>query len=83
MATSFHVNFSCISLASYKVKVFCEKILQMIFCFIFYVNNVEKSGLGFLVCLAFIDLKFSFVHPMKPRENILKSQESRTHDLCA
>ena len=66
-----------------KLKFSVKKILQMLFCFILYVNNVEKSGLGFLVCLAFIDFKFSFVHPMKPRENILKSQESRTHDLCA
>lgn len=40
-------------------------------------NNIEKSVLGFLICLAFIDLKFSFVYPMEPKENILKSQESR------
>ena len=34
-------------------------------------NNIEKSVLGFLICLAFIDLKFSFVYPMESKENIL------------
>ena len=71
---------SVASLCLIKLKFSFKNTANDILLYFICEKRIEE-WLGFLVCFAFIDLKFSSFYPMKPRENILKSQESRTHNL--